>query len=532
MPAIADRRRAPVTRASLLLTALWPLQSGGPPVPLRVNHELAPGEAVAGWKLAPREQRIVYGVGDGSYLAKQVFSSAWDGSGDVRALTDPLPAQVSLGFWDYYEPTRRVALMHDLDTPGIVELYGVDAFGDHQPVKLNAPLEPDVEVLSMVQPPDDRRVLYLAGVPFSGNNALYSVPPDGSEPAVLLYDPPPGEYGIPGAVRVTPDSEHVLYWVRARLLCSPIDGSQPPVQLSPGPLGEEPWTVFQPTPDSQRIVFWASFPDGTSDVFSAPIDGSTPPTPLLFPGSSGVVDTGFRTSPDGRWVAGRTGTSFSELRCAPVDGSSPPAVLTAPNHWALAPFTLSQDGHVVFTGFSRNGASWGPRGIYVVPADGHAPAQRIVGFRGDPFPHQAVITERNRVLFGGHTGQWELFSVPLDGSAPALRLNPPMVPGGDVYQANTLDAGFVSLTSDAVWAVYEADQEVDGVRELFAVPADGRGPAVKLSGTLPAGANVVIHRIAPAGRRVFHDVWTATTRDVFTSVIPDRPFGGPATRTR
>lgn len=510
--------------AHALLAAL-PVQ-GGDPVSVRVNHELPPGDSVSSWKLVEREERIVYGVGNGSYTSKQVFSAAWDGSGDVRALTDPLPAGVLLGSWDYHEPARRVVVMHDLDTPGIVELYTVDPDGDRQPVKLNAPLEPGVEVLSMVQTPHGSRVLYLAGVPFSGNNALYTVPPDGSAPAVLLYDPPPGEYGIPGGMRTTPDDGRVLYWVRSRLLSSPVDGSLPPVQISPGPLGEAPWTVYRITPDGQRVVFWASFPGGSSDVFSAPVDGSAPPTPLFFAGTTGIADDDFQISPDGRWVAGHTGPQSAELRAARIDGSAPPSVLTGPNERAHLAFRLSGDGRALFTALARNGNTWGPHGLHVAPLDGHAPAQRIVGFRGDPYVFQGQITARNRVLFAGYTSQWELFGVPLDGSAPAVRLNPPLVPGGNVHLANTLDATYADVTPDGVWAVYEADQEVDNVRELFAVPADGSRPAVKLNGPLPPGGNVVRHQIASDGRRVFHGVWTATTRDLFTSVIP----GGTSVR--
>lgn len=502
---------------------------GGDPISVRVNHGLPPGESVASWRIVEREQRVVYGVGTGSYTSRQVFSAAWDGSGGVRALTDPLPPGAMLASWDYYSTSRRVILQTDLDTPGVVELYTVDADGDHQPVKLNAPLEPGVEVLGMMQPPGEAHVLFLAGVPFSGNNALYSVPPDGSAPAVLLFDPPTGVYGIPGGLRMTPDGRRVVYWVRSQLRSSPVDGSQPPVLISPGPLGEAPWTVQWMSPDSRTVVFWASFPDGSSDVFSAPVDGSAPPAALFFPGTSGIADDDFRISPDGRWVVGHTGPQSSELRAARIDGSVPPVVLNGPNEWAYLAFRVSSDGRALFTAFARNGNTWGPRGLYVAPLDGHAPAQRIVGFRGDPYLFQGELTARNRVLFAGHTGQWELFSVPLDGSASPVRLNPPLVPGGDVFQANTLNGQFVNATPDGVWAVYEADQEVDGVRELFAVPADGSRPAVKLSGPLPPGGNVVGHRIGPDGRRVFHGVWTATTRDVFTSVIPGpqaRPVSG------
>ena len=74
----------------------------------------------------------------------------------------------------------------------------------------------------------------------------------------------------------------------------------------------------------------------------------------------------------------------------------------------------------------------------------------------------------------------DLYSVPVDGSAPAVRLNPPLVAGGNVEWPPL-------FSPDSSRVVYVADQDVDGMLELYSVPLAG-GTVVKLNAPLiPAG---------------------------------------------
>jgi Tol biopolymer transport system component len=69
---------------------------------------------------------------------------------------------------------------------------------------------------------------------------------------------------------------------------------------------------------------------------------------------------------------------------------------------------------------------------------------------------------------------YELYSAPLDGSAAAIRLHPPLVAGGNVYS-------FV-LDAEGGRALYRAEQDFDNVSELFVVPVDGStAPALRSS---------------------------------------------------
>lgn len=88
----------------------------------------------------------------------------------------------------------------------------------------------------------------------------------------------------------------------------------------------------------------------------------------------------------------------------------------------------------------------------------------------------------------------ELYAVPITGTTP-LKLNPPLVTGGDVSR--------FSFTPDGQSVIYLADQEVDNRVEMFSVPAGG-GPTLKLNLPLVAGGNVSNFTIdAKNGRIVY-----------------------------
>lgn len=80
-----------------------------------------------------------------------------------------------------------------------------------------------------------------------------------------------------------------------------------------------------------------------------------------------------------------------------------------------------------------------------------------------------------RVVYRADAAQdeaFELYSVPLDGSQPEVRLSGRLTSGGDVHD--------FALTPDGSQVLYVADQDADEVRELYAVPIDGSAPARKL----------------------------------------------------
>jgi Tol biopolymer transport system component len=200
------------------------------------------------------------------------------------------------------------------------------------------------------------------------------------------------------------------------------------------------------SPDGVHLFYVADEDgDNESELRRTRLDGSA--SSLVLHESAGSFG-GLGTTPDSSVVVFRLAvtTSFRLYR-VPSDGNAPAALLTgtmiaagdvsAPN---TAPFQISADG------------------IWVV-------------YRAD-----ALLNERN-----------ELFSVRVDGSAAPLRLIPHLVAGGDVALAEN---GDFRISPDSSRVVYRADQEIDEHYELYSVPIDGSAAAVKLNGTLGVNQDV------------------------------------------
>jgi hypothetical protein len=154
--------------------------------------------------------------------------------------------------------------------------------------------------------------------------------------------------------------------------------------------------------------------------------------------------------------------------------------------------------------------------------DGSSKAFRINGARGEPWSGKHEVSPHGDVVFDSRQqGSYQLFRVPVDGGEPFVRLNPPMVPGGNVYGGNSANGTSFQFSPDGSWLLYIADQEVNGVNELFAVASDGDSPARKMNGPIAPDGDIVPYAFTPDSRRVLYGVWTSTSRDIFTSVFAD-----------
>ena len=91
-------------------------------------------------------------------------------------------------------------------------------------------------------------------------------------------------------------------------------------------------------------------------------------------------------------------------------------------------------------------------------------------------------------------GLMELFSVSSGGGTP-VRLNATLVAGGNVVRA--------SFSPDGSRVVYLADQDTNEEFELYAVPSFGGSP-VKISGPMTGGGNVIDWQFSPDGQRVVY----------------------------
>jgi len=182
---------------------------------------------------------------------------------------------------------------------------------------------------------------------------------------------------------------------------------------------------FWISPDSARVVYLADQAvDGVFELFSAPIDGHAPNVRLnsALPANSSVL-SGVTFTPDGSVVFAVRTPSGVTLFAASADGSGSPVALNSP---------FPPGGGVL------EGSSGSISTTVVL-----APGGRHVFFRGSQ----------------GTAGVTELYSVPIDGSAPPLRWNAPLVAGGDVLA--------FALRPSPGAVLYLADQDVDEHLELY-----------------------------------------------------------------
>ena len=94
-------------------------------------------------------------------------------------------------------------------------------------------------------------------------------------------------------------------------------------------------------------------------------------------------------------------------------------------------------------------------------------------------------------------GLCELYSVPLDRSASAVKLNASIV-GGAGVQAD------YAISPDGTTVVYRTDQNRTGSFELYAAPIDGSASAIRLSGRDGAPPNIHGYRITADGSAVVY----------------------------
>ena len=109
----------------------------------------------------------------------------------------------------------------------------------------------------------------------------------------------------------------------------------------------------------------------------------------------------------------------------------------------------------------------------------------------------ALPPDGTRLAFiadGRVDGVKELWSVPATGGTPLLLHTMPA----------TGDVDTLRIAPDSLSVFHRADALADAVQELFVVPLDGSGPARRLNAGLPSGADVENDFVAlAAGRVVF-----------------------------
>jgi len=322
---------------------------------------------------------------------------------------------------------------------------------------------------------------------------------------------PTGTVGDVGDLVISPSGGRVLYQVSlstevvgpadgsTRLEVAFTDGSAVPTALSPF---ERELFSLRWTPDESRAVFIVRRSDGRYELQSVLTDGSAPPTSLFalaagetLAGGTFDFDESFQLTPDGTRVIylladSIFSTSTVQLYSVPVDGSAAPVRLngTLAGNGDVTGF-LATDSTVVYLADQVN--SWFE--LYSVPVDGSAAPINLSDISASSesvIEGFAVVPDGTRAVYMARPGgPQRVFSVLVDGSAPAVLLSP--------------DVTSFEVSPSGADVLYRSDQ--DGEFELFLAPIDGSASAEKLVAVDAGGSVDEGYLFSPDGAYVVYE---------------------------
>lgn len=210
------------------------------------------------------------------------------------------------------------------------------------------------------------------------------------------------------------------------------------------------------------------------------------------------------------------------LAPAPVNADLLNLKLSSPMqpHTYLYNIQISPDGQTVL--FTADFITEAAYELYSVPIDGSAaPTLLSSGLlpAGAGVEAYKVAPDSSRVVYLAEQDTAdvvELYSVPLNGG-PITKLNPPITAiDGEV------DSYTATFSPDGSRVVFLADWQIDNIHELFSVPAAG-GTPVRLNGDLAPNGTLSDFRITPDGSRV---VYVASQDDATMFEVYTVPLAG------
>ena len=347
------------------------------------------------------------------------------------------------------------------------------------PVQLNSPIVTSGDVGTFQISSNSEWVVFTADQNIDGVSELWSVSTTGdSLPVRLNPNLTPGG-NVLFSFKISSDSKRVVYVADqdtndvVELYSVPISGG-PLTKLNANLVAGGDVTFFSPdfqiSPDSQRVIYEAD--QDTNDVnelYSVSIDGGTP------------------VKLNGNLVTGGEVSSFK----------------ISPNSQRVI-YHADQDTNGRFEYYSVPIA-----GGVVVKLNPDFTANNIVSlnFQISPDSQRLVYSA------GSQFGTFDLFSVPIAGGT-VTKLNGNLIAGGGV--------GAFRFSPNSQWVVYEADQDIEDVEELYRVPLTG-GTSTKLS-TLSTdisfGENIFLDfEISPNGQRVVYRTGPIDVREIFSVPI-------------
>ena len=447
----------------------------------------------------------------------------------VSKLTGVMPAFGDVDIGDGSRPAisadgQFVVYVADQATDGANELWSVPVDGETPPLRLSGLLPSGTGIERFVIASDSRSVVYSAAQDSAGVSELYTVPIAGG--AITKLNGPLVTNGDVENFEVSPDSNRVVYQAdqitdrRREIFSVPITGGvavklNGTLVLGGGLYG------FDITPDSSRVVYRGDQEVASRfDLYSVPITGGG----FTNLSNGGRVVATLAITPDSRrvvYLASFAISSVVELFSVPVAGgatvqlNTPLVVGRVVSNARLSP----DGGRVVYV---ADQAADDEFEMYSVPVTGGVPVKLngalVTG--GDVWSNDYLFSpDSSRVVYIADQqtdGVNELFSVPITGGV-AVKLNAPLASGREVKVFGTI------ITPDGSRVVFRADQDIDDVFDLYSAPLFG-GVITKLNGPLADGS-IDTYRVTPDGSRV---IYTASQNVVDRfELFSVPPAGGP-----
>ena len=373
------------------------------------------------------------------------------------------------------------------------------------PVALSPQLGGGREISSLRVSPDGQTVVFTSEEALNNLRELYSVPITGPSSARVKLngpmDPPVGS-SIVGVniVAISPDSTHVLYMAkqtgdaRHELYSAPIDGSSPAVRLTNlGTNGSVHGDKIHISPDGSLVTFISNQAVAEHfELYRVPITGPSSSAVVLNHASDGESVLDNLISPDGNNVVYRAARSdFNGLYRVPIDRSSEPVLINpipVTDGDVESQYKISADSsYVVFTGdLDTNNI----RELYSVPIAG--PSTETVKLHtdlsaGHDVEYFDLTPDSNSVVFRMDTSvsnyQFDLYRSPLDGSSSATRLNV------NAHDTVNVESTF-HISPNSEFVVYIADQDTNDVSELYLASLTDSQTPIKLNTPFPDGGEM------------------------------------------
>ncbi len=201
------------------------------------------GSGVNSFQFAPNGAHVVF-----DDQLRDVYGVPTNDPTAAFPLSAPLVAGGKVSNHFISPNSARVVYRADQEVVGATELYSVPIDGSAAAIKLNGTLVAGGDVLTVAFSPDGKTVLYIADQELDEQRDLYSVPTNGSAAALKVNIG--GGQDVFGAA-VTADGATIVFDSTSGLYSAPLDGSAPPTYIG---VSSGAWRALL-SPDGQRVAW-------------------------------------------------------------------------------------------------------------------------------------------------------------------------------------------------------------------------------------------------------------------------------------